>query len=318
MGLKGKVAHVAEQFAIGKRITAAVRLRRVQRDWSTVHRAKARKTTLSIFTNVGRGDMMIAKQCCETFVRYCETVGDPALGNIVITAGAWPLHFRMEKGDHNVYWWWSMNGQEDWLDLYLNNVEIKPDVVACLSFSCMKGAQALGCRTIHLPLAAGERFRPSCTLRNGIGYGGSKKHKDERQVEAITGPFKDDVNFEWVDNLKTPEDLNAFYNRKQIILGMTEAYQEKIGMVNNRVFEVLATGTPFILYRHRTLNETLGFEYPYQSDSYETTKRLADSILVNYSECLERFQQYSREIQTKHTYWHRLGELITFLKGKNG
>lgn len=316
MGIQGRIARIAERLPVAKEIVENVRLRRVQRDWSTVHRARAGKSALSIFTTVGLGDVMIAKQCCETFLRYCQTAGDPGLGHIVITAGAWPTHFRNEKGDHNIYWWWSMNGQDDWLDSYLAGVPIKPDAIACLSSWCLSYAQRLGCRTIYLPLAAGEHFKPSGATREGIGFGGTKKHKDERQVEAITGPFRDDPSFEWVDNLKGPEDLSAFYNRKRIILGMTETYQEKTGMVNNRVFEVLATGTPFIVHKHRALNEALGFEYPYQSDSYQMTRRLADRINGNYSESLQLFKKYSEEIRMRHTYWQRLETLILFLKSK--
>jgi hypothetical protein len=115
MGVKSKVVKIAEQFSAGRRLVEAARLRRVQGDWSTVHRAAGGRNALQIFTTVGLGDVMIAKQCCESFVRYFETSGYSGVGKIVITAGAWPPGFRVEKGDHNIHWWWSMNGQDDWL-----------------------------------------------------------------------------------------------------------------------------------------------------------------------------------------------------------
>lgn len=316
MGIKGAVVDFIEYLPAGKQYVQSVRLRRIRRDWTTVHRATYGKSRLSVLTTIGLGDVMIAKQVSETFLQYCKEAGDPHLGHTVLTAGAWPPHLRPEKGDHNVYWWWSMSGREDWLEHYLNSIEVKPDVVACLSSLCSTYAQQLGCKTVNLPLAVGAHFMPLNTARNGVGYGGSKQHKDQSQVDAIISPFRNDPAFEWIDHLKTPQDLNIFYNSKQLILGMTEAYQERAGMVNNRVFEVLATGTPFIIHRHRALSDTLGFEYPYQSCAPQETRHLTEQILAHYPMALEQFESYRQKIQARHTYRHRMHTLMDFLKSR--
>lgn len=316
MSVKGSIARLVESLPAGRQLVEGARDRRRQRDWSTLHRARFGKTSFSVFTTIGIGDVMVAKQLCTTFVRHCEVGGDPRLGNIVITAGAWPTSFRMEKGDHNIYWWWSMNGQDDWLDTYTAKASVKPDVIACPSEWCIRYAQERGWKTVYLPLAVGEYFQASNSGREGIGFAGSRGHKDEAQVEAILGPFRDRPDFEWVDKLKTPQDLNAFYNRKRIILGMTEKYQEKTGMVNNRVFEALATGTPFIIHRHRALEQVLECPYPYQSGSAEETRMLADEILEDYPKHQAAFERYRQMVHSRHTYRHRMQTLLEYLQAR--
>ncbi|MCE9591631.1 MAG: glycosyltransferase [Planctomycetes bacterium] len=298
---------------VGKLIERT-RQRRRQRDWATLFTAKVGSTTLRFYTTIGLGDVMIARQFCEAFEEYGKVRGDPGLGKIVISAGAWDTGFKLERGDHVVYWWWSMGRRDDWLAHYLNRVDVKPDVVACLSSHCVHEARSRGQETVYLPLAVGKHFRPAATLRKGIGFAGSKGHKDSTQELAIVRPFADRADFEWVDNLKTPQDLAAFYNRKQIVLGMTETRQEKTGMVNNRVFEVLATATPFILHAHRAIDEVLGVEYPYQSSSPEQTLELADRILNDYARHLSVFTQFSRRVLTSHTYDNRIATLIECLR----
>lgn len=288
--------------------------RRQQRKWTTVHRAIAGKSSLAVFTNVGLGDISVAQQLCDAFRRYGEEQGDPRVGKLVITAGAWPVQFDIHPGDHNVYWWWSMNGREDWLDVYLSQINVRPDVVACLSTWCTEYAQRRGCSTITLPLAAGSAFVPLHSQRHGIGFAGTKNHKDSQQVERIVGPFDGAPGFEWVCDLPTVDDVAAFYNRKQIILGMTETSQEKAGMVNARVFEVLATGSPFIIHRHHALNETLGCDYPYQSSSADQTRSLAQDIITHYDEHLKIFARHQAVVASEHTYRQRIASLIGFLR----
>ena len=84
-------------------------------------------------------------------------------------------------------------------------------------------------------------------------------------------------------------------------------------MVNNRVFEVLASGTPFIIHRHRALEEVLGLPYPYQSDSPEQSRSLADEIDMDYQKHLSVFDGYRQAIDAGHRYRHRVKTLIDFL-----
>jgi hypothetical protein len=302
--------------SLGRNWLDSRRLRQRQRDWSVVHQETFATTTLSVLTTIGLGDVVIAEQLCEEFARYCKDYGDPRLGRIVITAGALPPEFKPPKGDHRLYWWWSMNGQDDWLDRYVSQTKEKPQVVACLSSWCCRYAQALGLRTLYLPLAAGESFQPLGFERAGIGYAGSKGHKDVEQVAALLDPFAGDGTLEWVTGLKGATQINEFYNRKSIVLGLTERYQEKAGMVNNRVFEVLASGTPFIVHRHRALEEIMEQPYPYQSGSADQSRSLAREIMADYPRHLEIFDGYRRIVDAKHRYKHRLKTMIDYLRGR--
>jgi len=294
------------------------RQRRRQRDWATLFTANTGASSIRFYVTIGQGDMMVAKQFCEAFEDHVRTHGDPCLGTVVISAGAWDPAFRLDRGDHVVYWWWSMSFRDDWLDHYLDHVDVKPDVVACLSRSCLDYARQRGQQTTHLPLAVGKHFRPARASRRGIGFAGSRGHKDPAQEAAIIRPFAERADFEWVNNLPSEQDLAAFYNRKQIILGMTEGRQESMGMVNNRVFEVLATGTPFILHSHRAVSEVLGFDFPFQSSSPEQSLDLAERILAEYPHHLELFASYSREVVARHTYDQRIATLIECLRARSG
>jgi hypothetical protein len=317
MTVKGAVRRIITSNNLGRSWYEERVRRQRQRDWSKVHEKTFATTTLSIFTTVGMGDVVIAEQFCHEFERYCQSHGDPKLGRIVLCAGAWPVRFELPKGDHNVYWWWSMNGQDDWLSHYLGQINTKPDVVACLSSWCCEQAKALGARTLYLPLAVGEDFKPLGSARSGIGYAGSRGHKDHEQIATVIGPFANDPGFEWASGFVSAHQINEFYNRKSIVLGMTERYQEKAGMVNNRVFEVLASGTPFIIHRHRAIEEVLGQPYPYQSDSPEQSRAVADRIMADYEGHLAIFDQYRGIIDARHRYKHRLKTLIGFLGGKD-
>jgi hypothetical protein len=316
ISLRRAVGGILKSNQLGRDWLELKRRERRQRDWSTIHKQSFGTTELSICTTIGMGDVMVAKQVCQEFLHYCERHGDPKLGRIVITGGAWPLEFMLPRGDHNIYWWWSMNGKEDWLDRYLNRVNVKPDAVACLSSWCLTQAKGAGCKTIYLPLAAGSRFAALGLQRAGIGYGGSKGHKDTAQVATVVGPFTSDPEFEWASGFTRPEEINEFYNRKRIVLGMTEKYQEWAGMVNNRVFEVLASGTPFLIHTHRAIEEVLG-PYPYQTASAERSRELADEILADYDRHLAVFDGYRKMVEEKHRYQHRLKTLIDFLGDKN-
>lgn len=318
MGLRRAIVQLLEKTpGVGGAIQRRRQQQR-QRDWATLFTADTGGTQLYFYTTIGLGDVMIARQFVEAFEEYAKTHGDPKLGSVVISAGAWDTGFQLREADHVVYWWWSMARQDDWLEHYLAHVDVKPHVVACLSNYCVGHARSLGQNALLMPLAVGRHFRPTGVPRQGIGFGGSKGHKDSDQERAIVRPFVDRPDFEWVDNLKTPQDLAAFYNRKQIVLGMTETRQERTGMVNNRVFEVLATATPFILYRHRAVNEVLGFEFPYQSDSAERTLAMASDILADYPRHLDVFAGYSRQVLANHTYDNRIATLIECLRGLRG
>jgi len=290
--------------------------RKRQKDWSRIFTTVYGKTRIIFYAMKGLGDTMIARQFCESFTDYCRKEGDPDLGKIVFCAGAWVTDFSVEKGDINLYWWWSMNSCDDWLERYVSGANIKPDIICCLSSATLDIAREKGLRAVMLPLGVGKEFIPLELNRSGIGYAGSKGHKNREQEAIITEPFRDEPGFEWCDSFRAPKQLNHFYNTKKIILGMTEEYQEKYGMVNNRVFEVLATATPLIIHKHPYLEDMLGFEYKYQTDTAERTKELSNDILTHYPKYREEFLEYSKIVRERHSYYKRIKALVQFLKEK--
>ena len=133
-------------------------------------------------------------------------------------------------------------------------------------------------------------------------------------THIILGPAIE-RGLEWVSKdaasgFKSLPELNEWYNTKQIIFGMDWPENRELGVVTNRVYESIASGTPFIQYRLQTLSETLGFHYPYQSSTYEETDQLIEEILSDYDTVLEQFGIWSWIIRSRHSYRNRLEEIL--------
>jgi hypothetical protein len=287
--------------------------RRAQVNWTEQLTAAAGGTKITFCIPKGLGDRMIARQFLEEFesLGSMQKLGLPP--RVVIVAGAWSPKFMAPKGDLNLYWWWSMGGRRDWLAHYASEINVRPDLVLCLSDKCAHEAKALGFETLLLPLGVGRHFQPPRnSSREGIGYAGSKGHKDAAQMEVIIGPFQHRSDFRWVDNLGSPAELADFYGSCALVLGMTERLQEEMGMVNNRVFEVLATDTPFLLHRHRHLENLLGFEYRWQASSADEAHALGEEAL-NAPDVFDFFRQAGASVREKHSWRERLLKLSTHL-----
>lgn len=286
---------------------------------TAVTTVQSQRTRVSIWDNNGLGDRMITRQLALGWECYFRTHGDPELGNIAIIGGVWEPSFKIPTPDHLIYWWWSMGRRDDWLEFFTKHFSIRPSLICCLSQDCIRTATALGYSTLYLPLAAGNEFQPGSAVRRGIGYAGSRGHKDDGQTNAIVRPFMESAlcPLEWVDDLTTASELAAFYNRKQVALGMTERFQEEAGMVNNRVFEALATETPLIVYRHRNISETLGIgQYPYQSSCPHETAWLAEDLARRPEQHREFLREISQHIRKRHTYENRITALCEHLLQK--
>ncbi|MFC6988728.1 glycosyltransferase [Haloplanus sp. GCM10025708] len=272
--------------------------------------------TVIQFHGQGLGDMMIIRQFGRAFADYLRDVGDPELGKVVVSCGGYKATFNPEPGDVNCYWWWSFGPKDDepaeYLDFYLDEVSVEPDVILCLSERCKKEASQRGFDTVYLPLGT-QAFEPLGVERSGLGYAGSRYHKDRSKSEPVLGPYGDRDDFEWVSHFVTPTQLNLWYNTKLVTFGLTKEGQRRWGMVNNRVFETLASGTPFILESHPTVEDVLGFEFPYQTSSREETLELTTDVLENPDQHLERFRSYAETVREEHSYDERVRTLVSHL-----
>jgi hypothetical protein len=84
-------------------------------------------------------------------------------------------------------------------------------------------------------------------------------------------------------------------------------------MVNNRVFETLASGTPFVLEAHPVVDDILGFDFPYQTDSRDKTVELVNEIRNSPQDTVTEFQEYSEHVRENHSYNDRITKLFEFL-----
>ncbi|MCB0324192.1 MAG: glycosyltransferase family 1 protein [Bdellovibrionales bacterium] len=271
-------------------------------------------TELRCYT-IGLGDCMVAHQFGSAFLEHCRAQGDPRWGIVTLSGGSHPIVFHAPRTDRNIYWWWSMGRRAEWLSFYLEQTTVRPDVVLCLSPRCMAQAAEHGLQTLLLPLGVGAEFRALALPRRGVGFAGTRNHKDRRQVELLLTPAAQRADFEWSNprRNKTAADLNRWYNTKRVILGMTEAVQQEWGMVNNRVFEVLASGTALLLPSHPSLAEVLQKPYPYQTASAEQTIELIETLLAKDADSYEEeFRDWSSLVLQHHTYRQRVQTLADF------
>ncbi|MFP8952157.1 glycosyltransferase [Natrialbaceae archaeon A-arb3/5] len=277
-----------------------------------IYRFQAPETTFQFHAR-GLGDVMILRQVGRAIESYFSSNQDPELGHVVLSCGAMEPAFRPERGDLNLYWWWSFGDLDDtpgqYLDHYLQKVTVEPDLVLCLSEKCQQEAQQAGYETVYFPLGT-LAFEPLGFERTGLGYAGSKSHKDTAKEARVFGTFRESNDLEWVSQFSLPEQLNIWYNTKLITFGLHREGQRTWGMVNNRVFETLASGTPFILESHPSVTEVLGFDYPYQTDSRAETTELVREIQSNPAETLEEFREFSDQVREHHSYERRMNTLI--------
>jgi len=279
-------------------------------------RFEAPNTTLQ-FHGQGLGDLMIIRQFGRGFQEYVERNGDPELGKVVISCGGYKAAYEPERGDINLFWWWSFGSYDDqpekFLPFYLDEVSVKPDVILCLSERTQRVAEQMGYETVYFPLGTQE-FKPLGESRSGFGYAGSRGHKESDQERMLLDPYGDREEFEWVADFVTPTQLNLWYNTRLVTFGLTKDGQREWGMVNNRVFETLASGTPFVLEAHPNVENVLGFDFPYQSSSREETVELVESILRNPAETVRDFRKFSDRVRDDHSYFARFEKLVEVLK----
>jgi len=271
-------------------------------------------TTLTMrFFRSGMGDQQAAEQFSTAFAAFVQK-RDPAWGHVVIAAGIHGEVLNPPKGDINLHWWWSGSDREDWLKQYVETVPVKPQAILCTSRKMFDHARKLNLKALYLPVATGREFYPMDLPRAGVGYCGTAGHKDAAQERCMIAPAREYGGFEWLTNVPGGRPaLNEWYNRKAVCLGMTATVTQSWGIVPTRTYEVLAGANPYVTYRHPTMSETLGFEYPYQSATPEETTAWIKELTDHYEAHKRRFARYSRIVQQYHTWDHRMRTLAYFL-----
>ncbi|GAB7013714.1 glycosyltransferase family protein [Halolamina salina] len=262
----------------------------------------------------GLGDLMIIRQFGRAIQDFFRDQGDPEQGDIVISTGATPPAYEPLQGDLNLLWWWSFGefdgSPEQFLDDYLERVSVRPDIILCPSSKTEKEAQQAGFETIYFPLGT-YAFEPLGFDRSGIGYAGTIGHKRSGKEEMMLGLYRGSSKFEAVSHFRFPEELNCWYNVKKVTIGMHKEGQKSWGMVNNRVFETLASGTPIILKEHNNLSNVLGFEYPYQITSQDELREMVQRFRQRSDQSIQsEFNDYSQKVMEEHSYRRRVNHLF--------
>lgn len=287
-----------------------------EEDYTTIY-ATTPETEIRIHTD-GLGDVMMGRQFISGFKRYIKRFGDPEIGNISLGAGGIIPYHEIPEAETTIYWWYSFGPfdekPEQFLDGYFRkNVSADIDLMLCSSERIQREAEQAGYETLLFPIGTAG-YEPLDLKRKGLGYAGSKGHKGEEKIAKIMGPYIDDPEFEWVDHFSTIDELNLWYNKNLITFGLTKEGQRQWGVVNSRVFESLASGTPLVLETHPTIEEVLGFEYPYQAEGPDDVKEIVSSIRDDPERHRERFNEYSRRIREDHSYFARIQTLFERLE----
>lgn len=262
----------------------------------------------------GAGDTQAAEQFTAAFNHYVA-VDDPGWGDVVIAAGVHGAVMTPHKGDINLYWWWSGSDNENWLEYYHSVVSFKPSAILCTSRKMYDHAKKRGYKAIYLPIGFGPEFKPLSLPRKGTGYCGTPHHKSTVQEAAIIEPAKG-FGFTW--RVQIPggrTELNEWYNSLVVCLGMTADITLSWGIVPSRTYEVLATATPYITYKHWSMCDELGFDYPYQSDNASTTEDMIIELMYQYRYHQTEFELYASLMRRYHTWDKRVEQLAEGLNG---
>ncbi|ETW08529.1 hypothetical protein H310_01092 [Aphanomyces invadans] len=102
-----------------------------------------------------------------------------------------------------------------------------------------------------------------------------------------------------------PEDLPRVYATARVVLGATMDGQRRSGMINNRVFEVLAAGAILINDHYEALEQLLEDRILYYSKPGDVARHLLELSSFPYSPVdLQAF------VRSAHTYNHRVRQIL--------
>ncbi|RMB18225.1 glycosyltransferase family protein [Haloplanus aerogenes] len=302
----------ATQLRLRKR-KRAIEREVLGKDSHTTIQCCAPRTTLNVHA-YGLGDVMMARQMAAAFGAYLREYGDPEAGIVSLSAGGFMPLSDIEAGETTVFWWYSFGPMDDTPERFLDDVlescaDVEFDLLLCGSERIQEEARQAGYDTLYFPIGV-YGYEPLGVERSGMGYAGSKNHKNDEKVAMLMGPYADREDFEWVDHFTTIDELNLWYNTRLVTFGLTKEGQRRWGVVNSRVFESLASGTPLIIPEHPTIDDVLGFEYPYQVSNAEETADFVDEILSDPDGTLETFRTYTERVREDHGYVRRLQTLF--------
>ncbi len=107
--------------------------------------------------------------------------------------------------------------------------------------------------------------------------------------------------------------LGSLYTNAGICLGVTADYQRRLGMVNNRVFDVLGSAGVLLSDQVSWVEENLG-EYCTLTDGDADTIRQVKQLFAHQDEARRRAHRGAALIQAKHTEFNRADEIMSLIR----
>lgn len=268
------------------------------------------------FFGSGIGEYTMFQQMGDSFLTLIDQGEDPELGKIMFSIGHGVTAYMAYRGDYNVCWIWAIAPKE--VNMYLRGLSCKQNLLISSEPEINASAEVEGLASLNMCGGINPRlFYPLGLERRGIAYAGLD-NKSEHQRRIVVEPAMRRGGFEWVsrfkDGLMTIDQLNRYYNTKQIMLGMVDENRHNLPYIPTRVMETLATGTPLITYRLYEHEKTLGFHYPYMTESAEQTTELIDRILGDFDTVLWEMKGYAQKVVELHNYEDKLRLIFKALK----
>jgi hypothetical protein len=180
-----------------------------------------------------------------------------------------------------------------------------------------------------IELAADESFLDlprQAGGEGGIVYLGVYPHKSEEQMALLFNPAR---NFhfeiwgrgweqspysEWYQGVLPLMDVGKLYSRARIVLLLTEMRQQAHGMVNNRLFEALASGATVVSESFPYLRQhELGRYVEFVSSEQEALSTF-NRIIDNWSVYEARGAECRKLIRLRHSYSRVACEFIELIR----
>ncbi len=232
-------------------------------------------------------------------------------------------HELRRKTRRVVYWWLSQ--------LFYDEEAIAQapfDGIATNAHAAAHRLRARGVRVRTIDLAASPSLGLAAPRPEYITFStylGNYPHKSQEQLDAMLRPALPFGLSLWGRGWQTSSfrecyrgilpllDIGPLYRSAKAVFAMTEDRQKKLGMVNNRIFEALASGAVVISDPHPFLSTHELGPFVQFAASAETVRDVLERLERDPS--LRRLAaEGQRCAWANHTYRHRAEQFVRFFE----
>jgi O-antigen biosynthesis protein len=228
-----------------------------------------------------------------------------------------------QKARRIVYWWLSQ--------VFYDETQIAEagfDGIATNSRAAAQRLHQRGVRVRVVDLAASPQLASACPrdeYRTRVTYVGNYPHKRQEQLDALllpAVPFGLDIWGRGWDRSTFRDryrgvlpllDIGPLYRSADAVLAITEDRQRNIGMVNNRIFEAIASGAVVISEHHPFLAEHELGRFVHFSTGPDMVQDVLERLPADPS-LRELAAEGQRCVLANHTYRQRAEEFVRFFE----